>query len=238
MATLQAFASHIRPRAGVLQRLAKVRRERPRGIDARASRRLNSAETAASPRLGEEWTIVQQAIAGNTDAQQRLFARYSGRLYRTAFAILRNREDAQDAVQDGLCKAYTGLRSFQGRSSFSTWLTRVVINASLMIRRKKSLHPEASLDEILDSQLERLPPGAVDARPNPEKLCAAVEIRALVDERVRRLPPLLRAAFRLRATDSLSIRESSCALGIPESAFKSRISRAIRKLASGLQQSR
>lgn len=67
-----------------------------------------------------EWAIVQKAIAGDTEAQERLFARHRPRLYRTAVALLRNKEDAEDAVQDGLCKAYTNLRSFQGRSSFST----------------------------------------------------------------------------------------------------------------------
>jgi RNA polymerase sigma factor (sigma-70 family) len=109
---------------------------------------------AARHGMREEWGVVQQAIAGNVDAQERLFAPHTGRLYRTTFAVLRNEEDAEDALQDGLFKAYTSLRSFQGRSSFSTWLTRIVINSALMTLRRKSGHPEASLDEILHTQPE------------------------------------------------------------------------------------
>jgi RNA polymerase sigma-70 factor (ECF subfamily) len=151
--------------------------------------------------------------------------------------VLRNKEDAEDALQDGLCSAYISLRSFQGRSSFSTWLTRIVTNSALMILRKKSVHHDASLDELLDNQPERWPRGIIEARPDPERLCAAIEINALVAEHVRQLPRAMRVAFRLREVNGLSAIESSRALGIPVSAFKSRIHRARRKLACGLQKS-
>ena len=82
--------------------------------------------------------MIQQALGGDLRAQKHIFSCYTGKLYGTAFAILRNKEDAEDAVQDGLCKAYRKLRSFQGRSSFSTWLTRIVINSALKTRRKKN----------------------------------------------------------------------------------------------------
>jgi RNA polymerase sigma-70 factor (ECF subfamily) len=198
---------------------------------------LNSDRSVAPRDLGEEWAVVQQAIAGNADAQEHLFAPHTRRLYRIAFALLHNKEDAEDALQDGLCKAYASLRSFQGRSSFSTWLTRIVINSALMARRRKSAHPEASLDEILVSQPEQLLHGGVDARPDPERTCAEVEINALVEENVRQLPPALQAAFRLHAMNGISGPESSKALGISPSAFKSRIFRARGKLACGLQRS-
>jgi RNA polymerase sigma-70 factor (ECF subfamily) len=187
--------------------------------------------------MGKEWAVVQQAIAGDVDAQEHLFAAHAGRLYQTVFALLHNKEDAEDALQDAMCKAYTNLRSFQGRSSFSTWLTRIVVNSGLMTRRRKSAHPEASLDEIVDSQPERLPQGLVDAQPDPEKTCAATEIHGLVEEHARQLSPALQAAFRLRAINGLSVTESSQALGIPANTFKSRFFRAQRKLACGLQQS-
>jgi RNA polymerase sigma-70 factor, ECF subfamily len=109
------------------------------------------------------------SISGNADAQQHLFSRHTGKLYHIAFTLLRNKEDAEDAVQDGLCKAYAKLGSFEGRSAFSTWLARIVINSALMIRRSKSAHPEASSDEILESQPERLLHGVVDARPDPRE---------------------------------------------------------------------
>jgi RNA polymerase sigma-70 factor (ECF subfamily) len=234
---LQASSSTVRPRARAPQLFVKVRRTRPVRIDSRASAQLHSDKASAPRNVGKEWTVVQQAIAGNVDAQEHLFARHTGRLYRTAFALLRNKEDAEDALQDGLLKAYTSLSSFQGRSSFSTWLTRIVINSALMTRRKSGGHPEASLDEILESQPERLPHGVVDPRPDPEKICAEMEINALVQEHVRQLPPALRAAIRLRAIYGFSAREAGQELGIPASAVKSGIFRARRKLAHGLQQS-
>jgi DNA-directed RNA polymerase specialized sigma24 family protein len=82
-----------------------------------------------------------------------------------------------------------------------------------------------------------LPHGVVDARPDPEKLCATREINALVEEHVRQLPPRLQAAFRLRATQGLSDAEARQALGISLGAFKSRMFRARRRLIGGLQQS-
>jgi RNA polymerase sigma-70 factor, ECF subfamily len=187
--------------------------------------------------MGKEGAVVQQAIAGNADAHEQLFAPRTARLYHAAFALLRNKEDAEDALQDGLFKAFTSLHSFQGCSSFSTWLPRIIINSALMTRRRKSLHPEASLDEILGSQPEQLPPGVVDPRLDPEEICAEMEFNALIEEHARQLPPALQAAFRLRAIYGFSAKEVGQGLGIPASAVKSQIFRARRRLARGLQQS-
>ena len=232
MEVLQTLSSNrLRHRVGAPHLVTKLRR-------GTAGRRMSSTQPAALLGISKEWAMVQQAIAGNPKAQEDLFAPHTSRLYRTAFRLLRNKEDAEDAMQDGLCKAYVSLSSFQGRSSFSTWLTRIVINSALMTRRRESAHPEASLDEILDSQPERSPQAIVDTQPDPEKLCAATEINSLVEEHVQQLPPLLQTAFRLRSSHGLSAAESSEALGISTTAFKSRICRARRRLAGSLRQPR
>jgi RNA polymerase sigma-70 factor (ECF subfamily) len=231
----QARSSNVRPTASFLQPLVRVRRERRGKTGSGGPTQPSASDTGVLRDIRNEWSIVQQAIAGNTAAQEHLFAHHNDRLYRTAFSILRNKEDAEDALQDALCRAYASLASFRGQSSFSTWLTRVVINSALMTRRKRSAHPEASLDEILDSKPQKLP-GAV-ARPDPEKICATIELYELVEAQVHQLPPLLRTAFRLRAIEGLSASESSFSLGIPASVLKSRLFRARRKLAQGLQQS-
>jgi RNA polymerase sigma-70 factor (ECF subfamily) len=234
---LQASSFNVRPTGGAHQLLVKARRARPRSVDSSAPRHLSSDQTVASRDMRSDWAVVQQAIAGNVDAQENLFARHTGRLYRAAFAVLRNKEDTEDALQDGLCQAYTSLRSFQGRSAFSSWLTRIVINAALMIRRKNNVHPVASLDEMQEINPEQLPHGAIDRRPDPEKLFAEIEMTTLIEVQIRQLPPLMQIAFRLRAANGLTSTESSKALGIRASAFKSRILRARQKLAGGLQQS-
>ena len=233
----QPYAANIGPAFAAPELLVKVRREKARRIDSRGSRESNFDSIAAPRIMGKEWAIVQQAIAGNVDAHEYLFAPHLGRLYRKVFALLQNKEDAEDAMQDGLFKAFTSLRSFEGRSSFSTWLTRIVVNSALMTRRRKSAHPEASLDEILYGQPERWPQGVVDTHPDPENTCAANEIKALVEEQVRRLSPALQTAFRLHAMNGLSAVESSEALGIRATAFRSRLLRARRKLVCGLKRS-
>ena len=184
-----------------------------------------------------EWAIIEKAIAGDIDAQEHLFARHRPRLYRTAVALLRNKEDAEDAVQDGLFKAYTNLRSFQGRSSFSTWLTSIVINSALMSRRRRRAHPEASLDDMLEAY--SAPPSCVaaDSQSNPETVCSERQLDDLLDKQLLQLRPSLNVAFRLRAIHGFSLRESSQALGISVSAVKTRLFWARRMLARGLQRS-
>lgn len=181
--------------------------------------------------------MVQQAIAGNVEAQEELFASRKGRLFRTAFAVLRNREDAEDALQDCLLNAYSRMQSFEGRSSFSSWLTRIVINAALMLRRRRNPHSEVSLDEILGRLPERRPRGAVDPRSDPGKIYAAKEIKALIERQVREFPPELHQAYRLHVINGLSAAEAGRVLAIPPDRSKSRLSHARRKLANALQES-
>ena len=237
MGALQASSLNIRSTADVPKLSVTIRRERPRELDSRAPKPANPGRTDAPLVKSSESAMVQQAIAGNMEAQEQLFTNRKGKLFRTAFAVLRNREDAEDALQDGLLKAYSKMQSFEGRSSFSSWLTRIVINAALMLRRSRNSHPEVSLDEILDSLPERHPSGAVDPRSDPEKIYAAKEIKALIERQVRKLPPELQQAYRLRAINGLSAAESGRVLGIPPSLSKSRLFHARRKLTNGLQES-
>jgi RNA polymerase sigma factor (sigma-70 family) len=234
MGALQASLPDILPPVGappVAARRVAVRRNSAASLP-------KSRETAAPQAMCEEWMVVQQAIAGNPHAQEHLFARHTGMLYRTAFALLRNKEDAEDAVQDGLSKAYINLRFFQGRSSFVTWLTRIVINSSLMTLRRKRNHPEASFDEIVESQSERLPSAVFKKeQPDPETIAAGNEIHALVEEHVRQLPAALRTAFRLAVLDGFSAAECGEVLGLSVSACKSRIFWARRKVICGVQHS-
>jgi RNA polymerase sigma factor (sigma-70 family) len=237
MATQQNPLSHSRSEPGRRYVHANVLKRRMRRADLPALEPLKPERAARSLAGSEEWSLIQQAIGGDLHAQKHIFGCHTGKLYGTAFAILRNKEDAEDAVQDGLCKAYRKLRSFQGRSSFSTWLTRIVINSALKIRRKKQNHPEASLDEILIGQPEQLRYRTVDKRPNPEEICMTTELHGLMEKQLRQLSPGLRASIQLRDLDGLSPADSIQALGIHESAFRSRISRARQKLADGLRQS-
>lgn len=200
------------------------------------SRKLHSPDVKfSSPGMRDDWDLIRQAVVGNPEAQERLFKMHTPRLYRTVFAVLRNREDAEDAVQESWCRAYANLDSFEGRAAFSTWLTRIAINSALMLRRRRSIRVETSLNDILDNQSEPFFDGAVAGPPNPEELYVASEFNALIEDQIRELPPRVQTAFRLRKIEEFSITEAVQALGIRETALKSRVLRARRKVARGLR---
>lgn len=180
---------------------------------------------------GPGWVRDRETFGPNAAAFERLLAHDLGRLYRIAFGILRNQEDAEDALQEGLSKAFYRLPSFEGRSSLSTWVTRIVINSALMTLRSRKSHPEYSLDELMENQPETLALRAAENRPDPEKICAVVELMQMMENRLSSLPAPEQAAFRHFVIDGHSTRESALTFGVPMATFKSRILRTRRKLA-------
>jgi RNA polymerase sigma-70 factor (ECF subfamily) len=183
----------------------------------------------------DDWHLIREAVVGNPEAQERLFKTHTPRLYRAVFAILRNKEDAEDAVQESWCRAYKNLDRFEGRAAFSTWLTRIAINSALMLRRRKSYRVEASLNDILDNYSEPVFDETVAKPPNPEQIYVASELNALIEGQIRELPPRIQETFRLRKIEELSVTEAARALDVRESAVKSRVSRARTKVARGLR---
>jgi RNA polymerase sigma-70 factor (ECF subfamily) len=237
MATLAAASFSVRQRHVDEGLSVRPRRERRESIASRTSPQESHENLFVLPQFSKDWVLVQRAIGGDPDTRESLFAPYTSRLHGTAFAILRNKEDAEDALQDALCKAFASLGSFQGRASLSTWLTSIVRNEALMALRKKRSRPEASLDESPEGQSDALACVPVDERPDPEQTCAAGEIRALIEKELRRLSPALQSALRLRITKGHSMAELGHSLGISAAAFKSRVSRARRQLADELRRS-
>jgi RNA polymerase sigma factor (sigma-70 family) len=183
----------------------------------------------------EESAIVKRAIAGDAEALAALFARERDRLFRIAFSVLRNREDAEDAVQCGLLSAYTNLRSFEGRSKFSTWLKRIVVNAALMSRRRLRARPAVSLDELAAANTQPHSIRLVDIRLSPEEVCALAEMKCLLESKMSKISPLLRSTLKLRYLVGLTTPEAARALRINISAAKSRMSRARRQLAARME---
>jgi len=197
-------------------------------------RQLVNRETTAAKSNGDQ-VLVERALAGDSVAQNRLFATHTPRLYRVAFNVLRNKEDAEDAVQDGCCNAYSKLHTFEGRSSLSTWLTRIVINSALMIRRRNKRQCMTSLDEVSDDA-RGLQQCLVDERRTPEEACRDEEVNELLAQQIQQLPLPTRTAFLLRDVDELTTSESMERLGVNESALKSRVLRARRRIAQNMGQ--
>lgn len=192
------------------------------------SRTATSGKVSAS----DEIATAGRALSGDADALSVLFAKGRTKLYHVAFSVLRNREDAEDVVQDALLSAYLNLQAFEGRARFSTWLTRIVLNSALMKRRQLRKHPQVYFcgNDAYDA-LTALPETA-DTRPNPEQACALAETRERLQCCLERLSPVLRSAFYLRDIRQLSTPEAAKAAGIKISAIKSRAVRARNRLAS------
>jgi RNA polymerase sigma-70 factor (ECF subfamily) len=185
--------------------------------------------------LQEEETLIRRALRGDTAAFESLCVHHSRALFQTALRLLGNAEDAEDALQEGLLAAYRNLKRFEGRSRFSTWLTRIVINASLMRRRSQKSRPAVSLEQWSSEE------GSVPAEerfasdgPSPEEIYAGRELHNLINENLGELSPVLRDAFLLREAQGLSTSEAARALGVSENTLKARLWRARRQLAERL----
>jgi RNA polymerase sigma-70 factor (ECF subfamily) len=146
--------------------------------------------------------------------------------------MTKNREDAEDALQDTFLRAYMALHTFEERSSFYTWVTRIAINSALMILRRRRTRPEVSFDS--PSEREDAISGFEfqDARPSPEHICAHRQSYACMLQSIWKLQPRLRQVIEMQMTENYSIREIAEALGISEAAVKSRLARARARLTS------
>ena len=166
----------------------------------------------------------------------RLVDTYSAPIYRLALKIVGTPQDAEDVLQETFIKAYRNLSTFEGRSSFSTWLYRIASNEAFMsLRRRK---PEAvSVDaEIETPDGEQEPVQIVDWCCLPEAELLTTESREYLDMAIDRLPPPLRVVFLLRDIEGLSVRETAEALRISEAAVKTRLLRARLQLRERLSQ--
>jgi RNA polymerase sigma-70 factor (ECF subfamily) len=155
---------------------------------------------------------------------QELFSISRNRFLGVAYRILRKQEDAEDAVQDAFLSASRHLGDFEGRSTVKSWFTRIVINASLMMRRKRKntlVQPLSDFGGDDAGFVETIR----DFRPNPELACSRAESFAIVDALISEMNPLLRQAVRSTYYDELSSSEASSALAIPLSTYKARLFR-------------
>jgi RNA polymerase sigma factor (sigma-70 family) len=168
---------------------------------------------------GREWEAVQE-----------MFLSLRSRFVGLAYSILRNKEDAEDAVQDAFLLACRHLRTFEGRSAFATWFTRIVVNAALMMRRKRKPswtepYPESrTMDDT--PWTERVPA----SQPDPEMAYAERETFQLMDALLGNMSPILRQAFTMTYYDEMSNEEAGALLGVTTGTFKSRLLRARRHL--------
>lgn len=185
--------------------------------------------------------LVELARAGDRDAREELFRRGRDVAYRVAFRLLRNPDDAMDAVQDGFIKAFRHLDAFDGRSAFRTWLLRIVTNAAYDLGRRKGRRPALRLADLdADADGSSAPAGSSLAEPSidddPSLGLHRDDLRRSLDDALSRLSPTIRETFILSAEAGLSYKEIAEAQDVPIGTVMSRIYNARQKLQALLQE--
>jgi len=182
----------------------------------------------------QDLALVHACKSGNAAAFEELVKRYDTKLFRIAQHITHNREDAQDAVQEAFLKVFRKLTQFQENSKFSTWLTRITVNESLMKLRKQRHNKEFSIDNNFESEDHSLTSELADWARNPEELYRGFELRNILRSDLQELQPGLRVVFVLRDIEGLSTEETAEVLESTPVAVKARLWRARLKLRERL----
>jgi RNA polymerase sigma-70 factor (ECF subfamily) len=175
--------------------------------------------------LPSDESLVPLARNADPAACEALMRRHNRRLFRLVRALLGDDAEAEDAVQETYIRAFANLKSFAGRSSFTTWLTTIALNeARGRLRQRRNL---ASLADVAETELSQaLGQSSASDTVGPEELAARAEMRLLLEHAIDQLPPNFRSVFVLRAVEQLSVRETAEALDIPEETIKTRFRRA------------
>ena len=185
----------------------------------------------------DDFAVLAAAKRGDSAAFAVLCEKSASTIFHLALRIMRNHQDAEDVVQESYQQAFIHLQSFNGDSRFSTWLSRIAINAALMKLRKKHHLLDVSLDEPTADQ----PSSALDPEDqglNPEQLYAQNERQRILSAVIKTLTPATRKAIELRDLDERSTEETAQIMGISVGAVKARVFHGRKKLRERLEQYR
>ncbi len=186
------------------------------------------APTSRSGTILDEATLLARMQAGDDDAFEACVRTYCTRLLVVARRILRNEEDAQDAVQEAFLAAFKQIGNFKGLSRLGTWLHRIVVNAALSRLRSLQRHPEQSIEDLLphfgEGEHQIDPPGPWKA--TSDTILQQQESRELVQHCISKLPDSYRTVLLLRDIEGLETEETARMLGTSQGVVKTRLHRA------------
>jgi RNA polymerase sigma-70 factor (ECF subfamily) len=191
-----------------------------------------AAATAALPDLSDE-QLLERFRAGQRPALEELFRRYRQPAYRVAYRLLGNEADALDAIQEGFVKALTHLHGFQGRSSFKTWLLRVVSNAALDLGRQRGRREAVPLDTAANGEAV---PVQLQTADESGKGLERADLRQVLNQALATLSDVQRQTFVLYADAGLSYREVAEVMGTSIGTVMSRLYYARQKLRAYLSE--
>lgn len=183
--------------------------------------------SVTTPVSDEDAPLVEATRAGDGAAFEQLVSRYDRKLFRIAYHIVHNAEDAQEVVQESFIKVFQNIGRFHSQSKFSTWLHRIVVNQSLMELRKHRRKPVVAVS-LWDGNEEedQLPIELSDWKPNPEEQYTESELRELLTRLLQELRPALRVVFIMHDIEGQLLRDVADALNLTVSAVKTRSLRA------------
>lgn len=183
----------------------------------------------------DDMALARLCGTRDREALRHLISTNNQRLFRTAWSILKDRNEAEEAVQATYLNAFAAIDNFEGRSSLSTWLTRIAVNEAIgrmRSQRRRRIRLESDGVAVLETYRERL--AQASAAPAPDASVAREQLRQLIERAVAELPDIFRSVFVLREVEGLSIEETAEALAIPTATVKTRLLRARRKLQQAL----
>src|ERR1700686_1484733 len=196
------------------------------GVDSPTKRRADARD---------EYALLLAAKTGDLVAFEILCKQSANTVFHLARRIMRNNEDAEDVVQESFQQAFIHLQRFNGDSRFSTWLSRIAINAALMKLRKKHRFWEVSLDEPAETEQRPAHLAVEDQALNPEQLFAQKEGRRSLSQVMNELTPGTRKAIELRELGERTTEETAQIMGISVTAVKARVFHGRRRLRERLQ---
>jgi len=182
--------------------------------------------------------LVQRVQAGDSGAFRTLFDKYHRRAFAVAMGVVKNEDDALDAVQEAFVKVHKNIHKFQGSSSFYTWLYRIVMNVSIDHVRRTSRRKSLDFDErVLHEESEVAGDGALLPRvtnANPGKAALRAELGSAIQAALEELPEHHRAVIVLREIEGMSYEEMAEALEVPKGTIMSRLFHARKKMQVAL----
>ena len=177
--------------------------------------------------------LIARTLDGDGAAFAILVERFQRKIFRVAWAIVRDEAEADTITQDTFVQAYTNLSRFEGRAGLETWLTRIAINRSRdSLRRRRFVSFFSSRDDGDGEAEVMLEP--VDERPDPERQLMSSQLRVAIQRAERRLSPQQKTIFRLRHHENLSLEEIADHLGLRAGTVRAHLFRAIHKVRKEL----
>jgi len=177
-------------------------------------------------RGGREQDLILSVQRGQSELFYELVRPYERRVYAAALAILRNQQDAEDALQEAMLKAFANIRQFRAESRFSTWLIQITVNESLMRRRRERTVVMEGIDDRREEDSDYAPRDFADWREIPSEALERKEVRQRLGEALATLDRKYREVFVMRDMEQLNIQETAEALGISVASVKTRLLRA------------